>query len=62
MKHDRMVSLACSHARLKEAQEMLRWAMTAETRDVVPLKEVEEMIAKMKVWGDCVYNKLREVR
>ena len=62
MKHERRVSLALSHARLKMAADVLRWSVTGETRDVLPDKEVFALCEKINEWSARVWRALYDAK
>jgi hypothetical protein len=62
VKNDRRVSLALSHARLTAAKDLVRWAMSAEAEQVLPQKDVWEVVEKLKKWADETWKALGKIR
>jgi len=59
---DRIISLALSHARLHVACDMVHWAMTGETKDVLDTKEMDELRTKLKKLSDRCWEAMMKAK
>ena len=59
-RNDRLTCLIAAQTRLKIAADTLRWALSAETRDVLPHDEILAVVEQLHGWAGAAASAVRD--